>query len=167
MTNKDGQSIKDIAATLRGDPSQPSPKGQPTKAKRPGSQSLSNTRPALTRSRVKAGRAVKVVDPTVPKAATLLRYRPQNRATNTKGQSPVSNLFDFRNNTGRSDASGVGIKLFSSPDSPKTLPLGKTSSSLFSEVSGFSPGVSLGGEDQNCVLPFLTLARSCQRFVVI
>ena len=59
MTSKDGQSIKDIAATLRGDPLQPSPNGQPTKTKRPGSQSLSNTRPPLTRSRVKASRAVK------------------------------------------------------------------------------------------------------------
>ena len=81
MNNQDGQSIKDIAATLGGGQPQPLLMGASSKTRHPGSQNLSSTRPALTRSSAKAGHAVKVVDPSVPKAATLLRTRPQIRAT--------------------------------------------------------------------------------------
>ena len=85
MNNQDGQSIKDITATLRGGQPQPSPTGASSKTKYPGPQNLSNTQPALTRSSAKAGQAVKVVDPSVPKAATLLRNWPQICATKPKG----------------------------------------------------------------------------------
>ena len=81
MTNQDGQSIKDITATLRGGQPQPSPTGASSKTRHPGSQNLSSTQPALTPSSARTGHAVKVVDPSVTKAATLLRTRPQIRAT--------------------------------------------------------------------------------------
>ena len=60
MNNQDGQSIKDITATLRGGQPQPSPTGASSKTRYPGPQNLSNTQPALTRSSAKAGQAVKV-----------------------------------------------------------------------------------------------------------
>ena len=59
MNNQDGQSIKDITATLRGGQPQPSPPGASSKTRHPGSQNLSSTRPALTRSSANAGHAVK------------------------------------------------------------------------------------------------------------
>ena len=145
MNNQDGQSIKDITATLRGGQPQPSPTGASSKTRYPGPQNLSNTRPALTRSSAKAGQAVKVVDPSVPKAATLLRNRPQIRATKPKGSRSSSNLSDLGTNTGCFDASGVSKRIFSNPSSPKTLPLGVTPSSLFGKGSDPSSGVSPGG----------------------
>ena len=78
------------------------------------------------------------------KAATLLRTRPQIRATKPYGSRSVSNLFDLGTNTGRFDISRVSKKIFSTPPSPKTLPLGKTSSSLFGKGSDLSSGVSPG-----------------------
>ena len=59
MNNQDGQLIKDIAATLRGGQPQPSPTGASSKTRHPGSQNLSSTQPALTRSSAKAGHVVK------------------------------------------------------------------------------------------------------------
>ena len=59
MTNQDGQSIKDITTTLQGDQPQPLPPGASPKTRHPGSQNLSSTRPALTQSSARAGRAVK------------------------------------------------------------------------------------------------------------
>ena len=73
MTNQDGQSIKDITATLQGDQPQPLPPGTSPKTRHPGSKNLSSTQPALTQSSARAGHAVEVVDPSVTKAATLLR----------------------------------------------------------------------------------------------
>ena len=67
------------------------------------------------------------------------------RATKSKGSRSVSNLSDSGTNTGRFDASGVSKKIFSTPSSPKTLPLGFTFSSLFGEGSDPSSGVSPGG----------------------
>ena len=61
MNNQDGQLIKDITAALRGGQPQPLPKGASSKTRHPGSQNLSSTRPALTRSSAKAGHAVKEV----------------------------------------------------------------------------------------------------------
>ena len=55
MTNQDGQLIKDITATLRGDQPQPLPPGAFPKTRHPGSQNLGSTRPALTRSSARAG----------------------------------------------------------------------------------------------------------------
>ena len=144
MNNQDGQSIKDITITLRGGQPQPSLTGASSKTRRPGPQNLSNTRPALTRSSAKAGQAVKVVDPSVPKAATLLRTRPQIRATKPKGSRSSSNPSDLGTNTGRFNTSGVSKRIFSNPSSPKTLPLGFTSSSLFSKGSDPSSRVSPG-----------------------
>ena len=143
-TNQDGQLIKDITASLRGDQPQPSPLGAFPKTRHPGSKDLSSTQPALTRSKARAGRVVKVVNPSVTKAATLLRTRPQIRATKPKGSRSISNLFDLGTNTGRFDASVVSKKIFSTPTSPKTLPLDKTSSSLFGKGSDPSSGVSPG-----------------------
>ena len=50
--NEDGQSIKDITATLRGVQPQPQPlpMSASSKTRHPCSQNLSSTRPALTRS---------------------------------------------------------------------------------------------------------------------
>ena len=59
MNNQDGQSIKDITATLQGGQPQPLPMGASSKTRYPGPQNLSNTRPALTQSSAKAGQAVK------------------------------------------------------------------------------------------------------------
>ena len=146
MNNQDGQSIKDITATLRGGQPQPLPTGASSKTRYPGPQNLSNTRPALTQSSAKAGQAVKVVDPSVPKAATLLRTRPQIRATKPKGTRSSSNPSDSGTNTGRFDASGVSKRIFSYPSSPKNLPLGFTSSFLFGKGSDLSSGVSPGGK---------------------
>ena len=81
MNNQDGQLIKDIATTLGGGQPQPLPTGASSKTRHPGSQNLSSTQPALTQSSARAGPAVKVVDPSVTKASTLLRTRPQIRAT--------------------------------------------------------------------------------------
>ena len=145
MNNQDGQSIKDITATLRGGQPQPSPTGASSKTRYPGLQNLSNTRPALTRSSANAGQAVKVVDPSVPIAATLLRNWPQIHATKPNGSRSSSNLSDFGTNTGRFDASGVSKRIFSIPSSPKTSPLGVTPSSLFGKGSDPSSGVSPGG----------------------
>ena len=130
MNNQDGQSIKDITATLQGGQPQLSPTGASSKTRHPGSQNLSSTRPALTRSSAKAGHAVKMVDPSMSKAATLLRTRPQIHATKPKGLRSSSNPSDSGTNTGRFDASGVSKRIFSNPSSPKTLPIGFTSNSL-------------------------------------
>ena len=59
MTNQDGQSIKDITATLQGGQPQPLPMGASSKTRHPGSKNLSSTQPALTRSSARAGHAVK------------------------------------------------------------------------------------------------------------
>ena len=83
--------------------------------------------------------------PFVTKAATLLRTWPQIHATKSKGSRSVSNPSDLGTNTGRFNASGVSKKIFSTPSSPKTLPLGLTSSSLFGSSSDHSSGVSPGG----------------------
>ena len=61
MNNQDGQSIKDITTTLRGGQPQPLPTGASSKTRHPGSQNLSSTQPALTRSSARAGHAVKGV----------------------------------------------------------------------------------------------------------
>ena len=87
MTNQDSQSIKDITTPLWGGQPQPWPLGASSKTRHPCSQNLSSTRPALTRSSARAGPAVKVVDPSVTKAATLLRTWPQIRATLEKRKS--------------------------------------------------------------------------------
>ena len=59
MTNQAGQLIKDITATLQGDQPQPLTLGASPKTRNLGSKNLSSTRPALTRSSARAGRAVK------------------------------------------------------------------------------------------------------------
>ena len=59
MNNQDGQSIKDITATLQGGQPQPLPTGASSKTRYPGPQNLSNIQPALTQSSAKAGQAVK------------------------------------------------------------------------------------------------------------
>ena len=59
MNNQDGQSIKDITATLRGGQPQPSLTGASSKTRHSGPQNLSSTQPALTQSSAKAGQAVK------------------------------------------------------------------------------------------------------------
>ena len=130
------------------------------------SQNLSSTRPALIRSSAKAGQAVKVVDPSVTKAATLLRTRPQIRASKPKGLRSSSNPSDSGTNTGRFDASGVSKRIFSNPSSPKTLPIGFTSSSLSGECSDFFWGKPWR-EDESYVFLFYTLYRRCQQFDII
>ena len=59
MNNQDGQSIKDITATLRGGQPKHVPTGASSKTRHRGSQNLSSTRPALTQSSARVGHAVK------------------------------------------------------------------------------------------------------------